>query len=411
MSPIKGLTNRNMAFPKIGNIRKGEPKGESKFPKDLDHFRVEFDELEVEASEIFLREYGPEPKEILIWLPFKEILECWDAWLEAYTAGAMVARSDGETYNYLREPDTGRIIVKDGVDVISGDPKPYIAEEPATYYEDTKGKQQPVFLKPVGRLEVIIPVLERLSSLTLHTSSQYDIAEITKNLQALYFINDSSLQGIDILLKRKPREISTPGKDGKRVRRTKYLIFLETAPAWVQSQINGRRKRGELKSVEIAGELGSGITAGEATGEVIVEGVIVDDTVPPPPQAGLTRPYDPSTLKDGLEYKAANNYYGNKKQSSKEQRNLLRMSLELVWIGEGDAKAVEQKRKDVSKFLTGEHSTLKIPAPWVWVMLNEWLKPEQDSGGEWSINKIAASEARMVWRVATREAGQAEIEF
>jgi len=405
MSPIKGLTDRNMAFPKIGNIRKGEPKGESKFPKDLDYFRVEFDELEVEAAEIFNNHYGPEPKEILIWLPYKEISQCWDAWLEAYTAGAMVARSDGEIYLYLREPDTGRVIIKDGLDAVTDTPRPYIADEPATHYEDTKGKKQPVFLKHVGRLEVIIPILGELASLTLHTSSQYDIGQISENLAALYHMGGGSLQNIDILLHRKPKMISTPGEGGKRVRREKSLIFLKASKSWVQAQLTEKRELAEIEPIETAGELGSGITADKITGEVI-EGT-AKETTPPVPHV---RPYDPKTLKKGLEAKVASDKYSVKKQSSKEQRGLLRMSLELAWIGEG-AKTVEQKRKDVSKYLTDEHSTLKIPAPWVWVMLNEWLKPSQDSGDAWQIDKIAASEARMVWTVATQEAGQKEIPF
>lgn len=297
MSPIKGYTDQKMmAFPKIGNIRKGEPKGKSKFPQDLDYFRVEFDEHEIKAGEIFLREYGPEPKEILIWLPYKEIDDCWEAWLEGYTAGALQARSDGEIYIFLREPDTGEVLIRDGIDIKTGVPRLYDPDEPAVYYKDTKGKKQPLFLKQHGRLEVIIPVLERLASLTLHTSSKNDILEISKNLQALYFVNSGSLQSIDILLTRKPRMISTPGESGKRVRREKNLIFLETAPTWVQKQVNGLRMRAELQPVEIAGELEAGIDADEITGEVIdaETGEIVEkaDT----PKASTIKPWPPKAV-------------------------------------------------------------------------------------------------------------------
>ncbi len=283
MSPIVDLTDQGeMGFPKIGNVRKGEEKGKSRFPKDLDYFRVEFDEHETEAAEIFLREYGAEPKEILIWLPYKEIDDCWEAWLEGYTAGALQARSDGANYIFLREPDTGEILVKDGIDLKTGRPRPYDPNEPAVYYTDSKNKKQPVFLKATGRLEVIIPVLERLASLTLHTGSKNDIAEISKNLKALYFVNSGSLQNIDILLKRKPRMISSPGEGGKRVRREKNLIFLETAPTWVQKQVNGLRMRAELQPVEIAGGLESGIDADELTGEIIDGDVTEVKSTPPP---------------------------------------------------------------------------------------------------------------------------------
>ena len=43
--PIVGLTDRGMAFPQIGDIRKGEPKGENQPGKDLRWFRVEFDAI------------------------------------------------------------------------------------------------------------------------------------------------------------------------------------------------------------------------------------------------------------------------------------------------------------------------------------------------------------------------------
>jgi hypothetical protein len=41
MSPIAGLTNVPKAFLRLGHIRKGE-KDERGFPKDLDYFRVTF---------------------------------------------------------------------------------------------------------------------------------------------------------------------------------------------------------------------------------------------------------------------------------------------------------------------------------------------------------------------------------
>ena len=258
--PIKGLTDREMKFPTIGNIRKGEPKGKSKFPKDLDYFRVEIDELEVKAKELFLQHYGPEPKKIDIWLPYREIARCWDANYEAYVAGAMIARADGETYQFLRDTN-GTMIVENGLSVETGEPMPFVKNEPCAFYTDKDGKQKPVIAKIVGRLEVIVPVLERMASLTVHTNSIHDVIQITENLEAIYFINNESLQNIGIELKRKPVMISTPGEKGKRVRREKHLIFVETSPEWIQEQKNGRKERAALKPPPI--------TADETTGEVV----------------------------------------------------------------------------------------------------------------------------------------------
>ncbi len=251
--PIKGLTDREMKFPKIGDIRKGEPKGKSKFPKDLDYFRVEIDELEVTAKELFLQHYGPEPKKIDIWLPYREINRCWDANYEAYVAGAMIARSDGETYQFLRDTD-GKMIVSDGLHVETGLAVPFVKDEPCAYYKDKEGKKQPVIAKIVGRLEVIVPVLERMASLTVHTKSIHDVINITQNLRAIYYINNESLQDIGIELKRKPVMISTPGKGGKRARREKHLIFVETSPEWIQDQKNGRKARAALKAPPVVAD-------------------------------------------------------------------------------------------------------------------------------------------------------------
>jgi hypothetical protein len=42
-------------------------------------------------------------------------------------------------------------------------------------------------------------------------------------------------------LSRREREISTPGDDGKRARRTKSLLFIEPNPEWVARQLESMR--------------------------------------------------------------------------------------------------------------------------------------------------------------------------
>ena len=76
---IKGLTDRGLSFPQIGNIRKGDNGGKNGAPRDLQYFRVEMDEREAAASAAFLSAYGPQPTEINIVLPFDDIDRCWDA--------------------------------------------------------------------------------------------------------------------------------------------------------------------------------------------------------------------------------------------------------------------------------------------------------------------------------------------
>jgi len=105
---IKGLTNKGLDFPQIGRIKKGEmrvtkktkdlPKDKQVMrPFDLDYFKVEFADTPEgeELAAVFLKAYGPKPKAINIRLPFNDIVEMWDGFMEAYTASRLLARSDG----------------------------------------------------------------------------------------------------------------------------------------------------------------------------------------------------------------------------------------------------------------------------------------------------------------------------
>ncbi len=103
--PIKHLTDRGLAFPQIGVIRKGSPKQKRQNPdgseysiqgKDLKFFRVLFDEAETQAQKAFVEKYGNEPVFMNATFPFNEIDRVWSAWLEAYTSNRLIARSDGE---------------------------------------------------------------------------------------------------------------------------------------------------------------------------------------------------------------------------------------------------------------------------------------------------------------------------
>jgi hypothetical protein len=233
--PIKGLTDRGLAFPEIGQIRKGIKETKQRkdgstyeIPKDLDYFRVEFDEQEQATANKFRKSYGAEPQEINIILPFDEIERCWDAWLEAYTAGRMVARSDGEKFTYLIDTANGEIKVKNG--------------EPFTLYKEdesvgTDYQDKPIYCHPVGRLKVIVPELARAAYMTVMTTSVHDIANLSAQLQAFKQINGGVIKGIPLVLRRRPKKIGVPAKDGKRVRMEKWLLSIEADPAWVKAKL------------------------------------------------------------------------------------------------------------------------------------------------------------------------------
>jgi len=232
--PIKGLTDRGLSFPEIGQIRKGAKKGDNRPGADLTYFRVEFGDKEQATAENFRKVYGDQPNAIRIILPFNETERMWDAWLEAYTAGRMVARSDGEFIKYQLD-DQGEIVVKNGFD-LAGNLVPHPADNIAGH--DYKGRD--VEFKPTGRLKVIIPELSRAAYLTVMTTSVHDIGNISAQLGAFKELNEGQLAGIPFVLRRKPKEISTPsGQNGQRARRVKWLISIEADQEWVKARLGG----------------------------------------------------------------------------------------------------------------------------------------------------------------------------
>lgn len=206
--PIKRLQRDTASFPRIGKLRKGaaKPQNGNAPGKDLEYFR--FDTDDAEANERFVEAYGNMPKKINVYLPFETVEENFSTWQEAYVAGGLKHRCDGETCVIWQKPDG----------TYSQEPIPC-----------------PGGCKEVGRLNVIIPELARLAYVTAETHSINDILNLTDNLEAALALR-GSLTGIPFVLSRRPVEISTPS-DGKRVRRTKWLLFLEPHPDWVRVQL------------------------------------------------------------------------------------------------------------------------------------------------------------------------------
>lgn len=239
--PIKGLTDRGLALPEIGQIRKGAKKdpAANRPGADLTYFRVEFAEGEEKAAAQFAQVYGQKPNAIRVILPFNEIERMWDAWKEAYTAGRMVARSDGEYISYQLD-NKGEVIVHNWTDK-SGNKVPH----PQNDIAGTDYKGNPVKFKNTGRLKVIIPELSRAAYLTVMTTSTHDIGNISDQLGAFKELNHGQLAGIPFILRRRAKMVSMPKPDGTRVRVRKFLISIEVDPDWAKA------KFGELNALAL----------------------------------------------------------------------------------------------------------------------------------------------------------------
>jgi len=430
---IKGLTDRGLSFPEIGQIRKGAKKDPNKNAPgaDLSYFRVEFDEREVKAAETFgeiYKEFEGKPTAIRIILPFNEIEKMWDAWLEAYTAGRMVARADGEYYVYLIDTDTGELLVKNGIDIKTHMPRPYSESQPVGYYVDGKGKKKPIFCKPSGRLKVILPELARAAYLTVMTTSVHDIANISDQLRAFQALNNGRIAGIPLILRRRPKSISTPNADGTRARRVKWLISIEADPEWVKAALQETKRLAlpgnglallesdnplaphdeppgpeelDLDEGEAEGDAGD-VTEGQfTTPEPEAEKSQGETKSQPAPLNGAQRPYTADVLRAKLIERGNKDYPD--KHVSKEQIGLLAHLLDICFAGHDD---YDLRRHAIQKYLFGVESLNDAPPPTLYAALNAWLMPKKDSGGEYRVDPMAVTEINLVYAQVLKDQGQ-----
>jgi hypothetical protein len=151
-----------------------------------------------------------------VYLPYPSTEMNFSTWKEAWAAGGLVHRCDGETCQIWRTPD-GKY---------SQEPKPC-----------------PGGCKEVGRLEVILPELITagfVGYVTLETHSLHDLMNITATLEAVRQSaqdRPNGLQGIEFVLRRKKERISTPDGKGGRATREKWLVSIEPVPSWAQTYL------------------------------------------------------------------------------------------------------------------------------------------------------------------------------
>jgi len=210
---IKGLTDREARFPRIGILRKGGPKqADGNMGQDLPYFR--FVSGDPEILKKFHDIYGTEPKDINISLPYQTVEENFHCWREERIAGGLVHRCNGERTVMYMDKTTRQYVT---------DPQKQI--------------KCPGNCAPVGRLQVIIPELKRFAFVEVITSSIWDIIAIQESLLSAFQVRHD-LRGMPFILKRGPRKISTPRKDGRRVMMEKSLLSIEIGPVWAEKHLS-----------------------------------------------------------------------------------------------------------------------------------------------------------------------------
>lgn len=218
--PIKGLTDRAASFPKLGTIRKGAPKAGNRPGQDLDYFRFDTDNADLEG--VFLQAYGQQPREVNVFLPYKTTEQNFSSWMEEWAASSLVRRCDGESQMI------------------------WLNDDKRTYSKGHKtclGCEGKTGCKPSGRLSVVIPELKRLGYVEVQTHSKWDIMGLTENLVAIEQAT-GDLRGIPFKLCRCLRSISTP-RDNGRARADKWLLSLEVAPQWSSKVLEALENRAD----------------------------------------------------------------------------------------------------------------------------------------------------------------------
>lgn len=424
---IKGLQHRGEAFPIIGKIRKGDRSGKNGAPKDLDYFRVVFSEGEQDAEALFRAAYGDKPREINIFLPFDELDRCWEAWYEAYTASKMVARGDGEFFQYRVSLASGEILVKDWKNAQTGLPAPQVE------IVGKAGKSE-IKMKPRGRLRVIVPEIGKFAYLQLTTGSIIDIRNIQDNLDGIRMVTGGRLVGIPMILKRRKISVSIPDIGRKDM----WCLQIEANTRWATPMFKYMEnvslpalQSGTEKPIDLTLREAAALAYVESEDEYEDENPLAEaedyidaaaietgeDTQEEQPQEAAEQPQEaqepqeqqePTQVDNDPRYasaqalrsrilKVAENMQG--REISNGARGLIVSTLEEALFGTGDP---QQNRYAVLKYLTGYTHTTDMPDHLASALFG-WLQPRKDSGGAWKCSEQAAAEAVMVLNAAMPE--------
>lgn len=260
--PLYRVLARGMKLPRIGTIRKGSKvpildngkprlnaKGEAVMrPVEQPYWVIHVDAADDERTlETLYDAYGTREITCLnVYLLYPDADLNWSSWMEAYTAGQLVARSDERIITYLSDPTNGQTLIQDGrVANLPKNPKSPTARlieglgvgDILSYSEDmvlavSAGSNEPITWKAVGRLSVVIKELGRPDRwFQMITGSYwYDIpfvyTAIDKVRDVARYTNRPA-NTIPLLLKRVPVETSYEDENGKKHRKTMHCVQLE----------------------------------------------------------------------------------------------------------------------------------------------------------------------------------------
>jgi len=244
--PLGKLTDPDPSFMLLGRIKKGAPKnGENSIGKDLDHWRFVYKPGKDQArvQECIEQVYGKDPRDVNIRLAFDTIQENWDANLECYKAGVLVAKcamTEERGYYWLNYRDGAKVLVRDGMPVgeegVEFMKKPIDPTQPIYY---SKNKNEPAYMEPYGRLRVVVPELAALEPpvvgwFEVVLKSPRDIRQVSAELKAIALKakeSNSPIFGIPMRLSRIEEDI-TKNINGNLTRGPSWMVHIALTGEW-----------------------------------------------------------------------------------------------------------------------------------------------------------------------------------
>ena len=380
MSPINGLTNVPKAFLRLGHIRKGI-KDERGFPRDLEYFRVTFNNQPA-CEEEFVKVYGEKPTSINIRLAFPNVLDVWDANYEAYSKGGMIAKASstpdrGLFWVFYRRHDNGDVLVRDGIGVgLEGAEfaaKPIDPEKPIYSYKNKNGESVPVMLEPVGRLNVVVPEIAhiRVGFLEFRPGSPKDISAISRELAAIDHMarqTGKDITGIPMRLTRQPEDI-TKNIGGKLSRGESWMVHIEVGGEWANRALETIDRlalpasTSDIVEAEVHDMLEE---EPEIPDEIREELERFEQDFPPPPPAPKKseklpngRPYEPETFREKFQemiIKMGDNFASKNAEIVVDdvQRKVVASTIDGIFNGD------KTMRYTFTRWLCGQASTKKL---------------------------------------------------
>jgi len=249
--PLGKLTDPEPMFNLLGRLKKGAPKGaKGQVGKDLDYWRPVFlkNKDRERIEERFKEVYGEQPKEINIRLAFDTISENWDANLECFKGGVMVAKcgmteEKGYYWIYYRDPYTHEVLVRDCLPV--GENGQLFIQKPidpeAPIYETEKNKY---CMEPTGRLRVVIPEIAMMDPpvvgwFEVTLKSPTDIRQVSGELKTISKRaqdSNSPLYGIPMRLSRIEQDITKHIGDNL-TRGPSWMVHIELQGQWASQNL------------------------------------------------------------------------------------------------------------------------------------------------------------------------------